>query len=54
MRGFALFDSLMALAVVRLLLVAMLGRASDLKARGADRWIEAHIFNTVNAERVLD
>ena len=36
MRGFALSDSLMALAIVNLLLVVMLSRGPDLEAREAE------------------
>ena len=42
MRGFALSDSLMALAIVSLLLVVMLSRGPDLEAREAERWLEAY------------
>lgn len=41
MRGFALSDSLMALAIVSLLFVVMLSRGPDLEAREAERRTEA-------------
>ena len=53
MRGFALSDSLMALAIVSLLLVVMLSRGPDLEAREAERRIEAQMFDTANAALVL-
>ena len=53
MRGFALSDSLMALAIVSLLLVVMLSRGPDLEAREAERRIEAQMFDMANAALVL-
>lgn len=53
MRGFALSDSLMALAIVSLLLVVMLSRGPDLEAREAERRIEAQMFDNANAALVL-
>jgi hypothetical protein len=45
MRGFALSDSLMALAIVSLLFVVMLSRGPDLEAREAERRTEAFMFD---------
>ena len=53
MRGFALSESLMALAIVSLLLIVTLSRGPDLEAREAERWIEAQMFDTDNAVLVL-
>ena len=53
MRGFALSDSLMAMAIVSLLLVVMLSRGPDLEAREAERRIEAQMFDNANAALVL-
>ena len=49
MRGFALSDSLMALAIVSLLFVVMLSRGPDLEAREAERRAEATMIDVAQA-----
>ena len=53
MRGFALSDSLMALAIVSLLFVVMLSRGPDLEAREAERRTEAFMFDAATAALTL-
>ena len=53
MRGFALSDSLMALAIVSLLFVVMLSRGPDLEAREAERRTEAFMFDAATAALML-
>jgi len=53
MRGFALSDSLMALAIVSLLFVVILSRGPDLVAREAERRTEAFMFDAATAALTL-
>jgi len=53
MRGFALSDSLMALAIVSLLFVVILSRGPDLEAREAERRTEAFMFDAATAALTL-